>query len=199
MRCAVLCCALLCDLRSMPCPVLCCVGCALPCRALCSALCSAVSYAVLSCGVWCVVSRRLSVRGRQEIPSSSRCRWSSRLKLRRPSRQAARATPTTSTATTGSSVACPTPPSRWVRKHIGSRTELSPTEALPARTAAAGPLLFALPLEKEGSEWQYALVLDQKPTLKRTAMPSAHWDWPLVSSLPLANNTRQISPFRRTT
>jgi hypothetical protein len=96
-------------------------------------------------------------------------------------------------------VACPTPPSRWVRKHIGSRTELSPTEALPARTAAAGPLLFALPLEKEGSEWQYALVLDQKPTLKRTAMPSAHWDWPLVSSLPLANNTRQISPFRRTT
>jgi hypothetical protein len=38
---------------------------------------------------------------------------------------------------------------------------------LPYATVSMGPLLFALPLEKKGSEWQYALVLDQKPTLKR--------------------------------
>ena len=55
---------------------------------------------------------------------------------------------------------------------------------LPYATVSLGPLLFALPLEKAGSEWQYALTLDQKPSLKRGPMPK-HWDWPLqVNTLP---------------
>ena len=54
-----------------------------------------------------------------------------------------------------------------------------------------GPLLFALPLEKPGSEWQYALVLEQKLTLKRTAMP-VHWDWPLAPPLTVTAAARKI-------
>ncbi len=54
-----------------------------------------------------------------------------------------------------------------------------------------GPLLFALPLEKAGSEWQYALVLEQKLALKRTAMPS-HWDWPLAPPLTVTAAARRI-------
>jgi hypothetical protein len=49
---------------------------------------------------------------------------------------------------------------------------------LPYATVSLGPLLFALPLEKAGSQWQYALALQQTPTLKRRSMPR-HWDWPL--------------------
>lgn len=56
-----------------------------------------------------------------------------------------------------------------------------------------GPLLFALPLETPGSEWQYALVLDQKPkpTVKRTSMPS-HWDWPLAPPLTVTVAAKKI-------
>ena len=60
----------------------------------------------------------------------------------------------------------------------------------PACTSI-GPLLFALPLEREGSEWQYALVLEQKLALKRTAMP-VHWDWPLAPPLTVTAAARRI-------
>ena len=70
----------------------------------------------------------------------------------------------------------------------------NPNDCWPRRVTSSGPLLFALPLEKSGSEdpeWQYALVLDQKPTLKRTAMPT-HWDWPLEPPLTVTASAKRI-------
>lgn len=58
-------------------------------------------------------------------------------------------------------------------------------------TGVIGPLLFALPLENPGSEWQYALVLSQKPTVKRKPMPS-HWDWPLSPPLTVTVAAKKI-------
>jgi hypothetical protein len=64
----------------------------------------------------------------------------------------------------------------------------------PYATLSYGPLLFALPLEKPGAEWRYALVKDQTPTLRRTAMP-AQWDWPAAPPLTLAVKVRKIANF----
>jgi len=62
-------------------------------------------------------------------------------------------------------------------------------------TVSLGPLLFALPLEKPGSEWRYGLVADQTLKLNRqTAMP-AHWDWPAVAPITLTAKARRISNF----
>ena len=62
---------------------------------------------------------------------------------------------------------------------------------LPFATVSMGPLLFALPLEKEGSDWQFAIELAQKPRLTRRAMPR-RWDWPLDAPLTLTASAKKI-------
>ena len=62
---------------------------------------------------------------------------------------------------------------------------------MPFATVSMGPLLFALPLEKEGSDWQFAIELAQKPRLTRRAMPR-RWDWPLDAPLTLTASAKKI-------
>ena len=65
---------------------------------------------------------------------------------------------------------------------------------LPYATVSLGPLLFALPLEKPGSEWRYALIAKQTPKINRIAMP-ARWDWPAAPPLTLTAKVRKVSNF----
>ena len=62
---------------------------------------------------------------------------------------------------------------------------------LPYATVSMGPLLFALPLEAPGSEWQYALLRGQKLRLTRRPMPG-RWDWPLRAPLTVTAQAKKI-------
>eukprot|EP01048_Picozoa_sp_COSAG05_P011101 COSAG05_NODE_1023_length_6126_cov_6.196117_2_plen_80_part_00 len=71
-------------------------------------------------------------------------------------------------------------------------TTLYTQSALRYATVSLGPLLFALPLEERGSDWQYALVRNQSLRLTRHGLMPDPWLWwvapcsiPTISWMPL--------------